>query len=73
MLDAAGKVALRESIPLRLNEGRNWIKQSLHVASPKPWWPNGLGAANVYKVRLTLAEQGKVLDRLEFDYGIRTI
>lgn len=76
LIDAAGRAALSESIPLRLgqiHEGRNWIKHSLRVANPKLWWPNGLGEAHLYKVRLSLARQGGELDRIEFDYGIRTL
>jgi beta-mannosidase len=73
LIDATGKVALAESIPLKINEGRNWVKHSLRVVNPKLWWPNGLGEAHLYKVRLSLARQGGELDRIEFDYGIRTL
>lgn len=65
---------LTQEFPLKLNKGRNWIKQEIKVAKPKLWWPVGLGAPHLYKVRLSLMQQGKEIDRLrEFDYGIRTI
>ena len=67
------QTALRRRISLTMCEGRNWIRQEFTVPSPQLWWPNGMGAANLYRVTLTLEQQGKILDRLEFDYGIRTI
>jgi len=69
----SSQTVLRRRIPLTVYEGRNWIRQELTVPSPKLWWPNGMGAANLYRVSLSLEQQDKILDRLEFDYGIRTI
>lgn len=73
LLDAVGKTALTENIPLKLSGGRNWIKQQLRVTNPKLWWPNGMGAPHQYKVRLTLLRANQEIDRLEFHHGIRTI
>ncbi len=61
------------AIPLHLYEGRNWVKEKIHLASPKLWWPVGLGDPDLYVVKLALIHEGKTLDTLQFDYGIRTI
>lgn len=67
------RAALTEDIPLSLNEGRNWVERRLRVASPKLWWPNGLGAQNLYDVRLSLVQNKRAVDNLSFAYGIRTL
>lgn len=67
------KVAFSKVIPLSLFEGRNWVEQDLTIASPKLWNPIGVGLPELYKVRISLHKEGKLLDRIEFDYGIRKI
>lgn len=64
---------LRQSFPLQLYEGRNFVEEDLRIPSPRLWWPNGLGKPNLYHVKLALARAGAPMDRMEFDYGIRVI
>ncbi|QNL47957.1 beta-mannosidase [Olivibacter sp. SDN3] len=59
--------------PLSLFEGRNWLKERIRIEKPKLWWPNTMGEAQLYKVTLSLTENGEVRDEIDFDYGIRTI
>ncbi len=59
--------------PIRVWEGRNWVRRKFLVPSPQLWWPNGMGDPSLYAVRLELQKQGMQVDALEFDYGIRTI
>jgi len=68
-----GRPAFTRDIPLHIFEGRNWIRQEVTVPSPKLWWPNGLGYPYLYRANLSLIQQGKAVDNIEFDYGIRTI
>ncbi len=70
---ASLRIVLSRDIPLTLYEGRNWISQKIEVPSPELWWPNGMGDPHLYSVQLGLVQQGKIIDRIEFDYGIRTI
>jgi beta-mannosidase len=70
---SSSQTAFGQRVPLRVYEGRNWITREITVFSPKLWWPNGMGAANLYHVSLTLMQQEKAIDRLEFEWGIRTI
>jgi len=54
-------------------EGRSWLEEDIILNNPKLWNPNGLGQPNLYQVRLALKRNGKIVDRTEFTYGIRTI
>jgi beta-mannosidase len=65
--------AFDRTFPLATFGGRNFLKQDFKVAKPKLWWPNGMGAASLYRAKLTLLCEGGATDRLEFDCGIRTI
>ena len=64
---------LTRDIPLQIYEGRNWVRQQIDVPSPKLWWPNGMGDPYLYRVSLSLMQQGKPIDTVAFDYGIRTL
>jgi beta-mannosidase len=64
---------VKKSIPLTLFEGRNWMETDLVIPNPKLWNPNGLGDPNLYKVTVTLNRNNQPIDKLSFDYGIRTI
>ncbi len=44
---------------------------ALHIANPKLWWPVGYGDPNLYPVKLTFIEVGKVSDTKSFKAGIR--
>jgi beta-mannosidase len=70
---ATGRAVLTQAIPVKAWEGRNWVEHELTVASPKLWWPNGMGEPNLYKVRVRLLSNRQALDTIEFDYGIRTL
>lgn len=67
------KPVLSRLFPLQLYEGRNWLEEKLRIPLPKLWWPNGLGKADLYRVKLTLLSEGNPIDRMEFDHGIRVI
>lgn len=45
----------------------------LHITKPKLWWPNGYGAQNLYKVKLSFETHGSVSDKKAFEFGIRKI
>ncbi len=65
--------AFKKSWPVETYKGRNWVKEEIEVPNPRLWWPNGMGDPNLYSVRLTLLKNEKPIDKIEFDYGIRTI
>ena len=69
----SGHSVFTREIPLHIYEGRNWVRQEIDVPSPKLWWPNGLGDPYLYRASLSLIQQDKAIDHIEFDYGIRTI
>jgi beta-mannosidase len=70
---AGAGVPFKKSWPVESWKGRNWIKQEIEVPNPRLWWPNGMGDPNLYTVSITLEKDKKPIDRIDFDYGIRTI
>ena len=64
---------LEYQFPLDVFEGRNWVEKDFVVENPQLWWPNGLGQAVSYQVELTLTENNRSLDRIDFVAGIRTV
>ena len=51
----------------------NFFEKDFVLPSPKLWYPNGMGDADLYTCQLTLFYQGTVLDEQRFDTGIRTL
>lgn len=56
-------------------EGRDLqiYRKSLHLSDIEFWYPNGLGEAKLYDVKIELSSGGLLLDTLTFKTGIRTI
>lgn len=47
--------------------------KQIKIKAPKLWWPNGYGQQPLYKVRVQLFEEGKIVDEWEKKIGLRTI
>jgi beta-mannosidase len=45
----------------------------LGLDCPRLWWPNGMGAQDLYSLEVTLETDGKAADRRVFQIGLRTI
>jgi hypothetical protein len=45
----------------------------LHILNPHLWWPNGYGAQNLYKLRLSFKVNSRVSDAEDVTFGIRKI
>lgn len=43
----------------------------LRVKNPRLWWPNGLGAPELYRLHLAFVENGKESDAQDLTFGIR--
>lgn len=69
----ANKTVLTQELPLKAHEGRNWLEHDLTLPNPQLWNPTGLGDPHLYQIRLTLRKNGTAVDKIHFDYGIRTI
>lgn len=72
LLDGSRSVS-RKTIPLQVFEGRNWVAHDLQVDRPQLWYPNGMGKAHLYQVKLSLLSSNNNIDVTSFDVGIRTI
>lgn len=47
--------------------------KELNIRNPKLWWPNGYGAQNLYKAKISFIQNNNVSDLQEFNFGIRKI
>ena len=55
-----------------LRSGLNFIKYKAAINNPMLWWPNGMGAQNLYKLAVDVSNnQGS--DCFHTDFGVRTI
>lgn len=63
---------LLKEIKVSLNKGLNIIPVDFAIPNPLLWWPNGLGAQNLYNLNFTL-ETGNVKDSINEQIGLRTI
>jgi len=45
----------------------------LTIHQPHLWWPNGYGAANLYRIRLQYSDATGIQDDTTFLFGIRTV
>lgn len=45
----------------------------LHLTDPRLWWPNGYGAANLYRLTLEIDEADRPSDRATLRFGIREL
>lgn len=49
------------------------VNKEFEVESPELWWPNGLGKQPLYKITVSLIENGITVDRAEKAIGLRTL
>ena len=74
-----GKEAYVRSFDAMAVNGRCWLEESFELDNPKLWWPNGMGPStnsgtgNYYKASVELEVNGKPVDKIEFDFAVRTI
>lgn len=52
--------------------GSYFYRRTIEIEKPKLWYPNGLGDAHLYDVKVTLSYDGRVYDEHSFKTGIRT-
>jgi beta-mannosidase len=43
------------------------------IRNPQLWWPNGYGKQNLYKLEVTLENGKSILDKRDYQIGLRTI
>jgi len=55
--------------PLMFEAGRI----TFAVSNPRRWWPRDRGEQALYDVRVSLCQDGRERDRIEFRHGIRTV
>ncbi len=58
---------------VRLNAGLNKVEVNFHIAQPARWWPNGMGAQPLYRLRARLIINGQAADEATTRVGLRTL
>ncbi|MDR1524982.1 MAG: hypothetical protein LBS79_06995 [Tannerella sp.] len=66
------KALVKEFSPYVI-EGRCFMEETVEFDRPKLWYPNGLGNPDYYLAEITLKVNGKAVDRISFDFGVRKI
>ena len=56
-----------------LKKGIQTVVIPYQISNPKKWWPNGLGAPNLYPFTIQLRKKETVLDEKKLQIGLRTI
>ena len=56
-----------------LRSGINFYEVNVFIENPKLWWPNGMGAQDLYKIRVSASFENKNVLYDPFKYGIRTL
>lgn len=73
--ECSENVPLTDFLSLGMNEQYfelQFYRKSIELKNPKLWYPNGMGEAFLYDVKVTLSFEGKVLDTQDFKFGVRT-
>lgn len=73
ILDPSGKVVWRKTYRQLVPSGGSYWEQSIKLADPKLWWPNGMGDHPLYRMQLTVKRSGQVLDAISTRFGVRTL
>lgn len=47
--------------------------EALHLKNPRLWWPNGYGEQNLYTMKLSVIEGGKVTGEQDVRFGVREL
>jgi exo-1,4-beta-D-glucosaminidase len=65
-------ISFKSDFPLNPGETKP-VKFDLKVENPRLWWPNGLGKAELYEVKMELKDGFNLSDRHATRFGIRKI
>jgi len=65
-------ISFESSFPLNPGETKP-VKFELKVDNPRLWWPNGLGKAEMYDLKMELKEGSRLTDKQSTRFGIRKI
>jgi beta-mannosidase len=58
---------------VNLREGLNNIRVDINIPEPRLWWPNGLGAPDLYDIPIKILAEGQLVDSISRRLGIRTV
>lgn len=66
--------ALSFSLAVASEAPEKHIRMQFRIPDPKLWWPNDIGAQNLYRLRVSFLQGGgRSVDSKEITFGIRTV
>ncbi|MBV7533354.1 glycoside hydrolase family 2 protein [Chitinophaga sp. sic0106] len=72
-LSKDGAKPVATTIPVTLKAGVNEVTVNLSVKNPQRWWPNGMGAQNLYSIAVQLLDNKQPIAQAGKKIGLRTI
>jgi len=70
---SSGKTIWTNTAQQTCPPGTSYWEQAIELPHARLWWPNGLGSQPLYRLELSLSNQGKSLDAISSRFGIRTL
>ncbi len=64
---------ITETLNFSPQAGMSIVNLPVCIRSPRLWWPNGMGAQEMYSATFELRKNGIVLDTLQVSFGIRLL
>jgi len=65
--------ATEERLQLEVSQGHSEVGFEIDIENPSLWWPNGMGEAALYTLHVLLEHDGRCLDELTANIGLRTV
>jgi beta-mannosidase len=70
---ASGKTVWENAVQQNCPPGTSYWEQMIELKQPRIWWPNGLGSQPLYRLELSLLNNGSPMDAISSRFGVRTL
>ena len=57
----------------KIEAGQSTLFLDIPISQPQLWWPAGHGKPNLYRLKLTITQAGKVIDQRDSVFGFRQV
>jgi beta-mannosidase len=70
---ASGRMVWQNSAQQTCPPGTSFWEGTIVLKQPRVWWPNGLGSQPLYRLDLSLLNNGSQMDAISSRFGVRTL
>jgi beta-mannosidase len=70
---ASGRMVWQNAAQQTCPPGTSFWEHRIELKQPRVWWPNGLGSQPLYRLELSLLNNGSQLDAISSRFGVRTL